>query len=151
MNNNQIEMHVTKSQNHDVVTHGIFNSDIKQILDRNSEQFWNDVKMKFLSREKQDRLNMFEDVYSKYQNCQFYIWLTLPVNLNLIKEYISIFLKSTSIITIDHIKEFDENAWNNWREILDTNSQRFWNDIKGKFISAEFENAIKIIENIMGM
>ena len=73
MNNNQIEMHVTKSQNHDVVTHGIFNSDIKQILDRNSEQFWNDVKMKFLSREKQDRLNMFEDVYSKYQNCQFYI------------------------------------------------------------------------------
>ena len=54
------------------------------------------------------------------------------------------------MIPIDHIKEFDENAWNNWKEILDTNSQRFWNDIKGKFISSEFENAIKIIENIMG-
>ena len=51
---------------------------------------------------------------------------------------------------IDHIKEFDEKAWNNWKEILDKNSQRFWNDIKDKFISIEFQSAIKIIEKIMG-
>ena len=73
MNNNQIEVHVSKSQNHEVVTHGIFNYDIKQILDKNSELFWNDIKMKFISKERQDGLNMLEDVYSKYQNFQFYI------------------------------------------------------------------------------
>ena len=62
----------------------------EQILDKNSEQFWNDVKMKFLSKEKQDRLNMFEDVYSKYQSCQFYIETS---SNSRIKESVSIILK----------------------------------------------------------
>ena len=42
------------------------NYDIKDILDKNSQQFWNDVKIKFISKEKQDGLEMLEDIYSKY-------------------------------------------------------------------------------------
>ena len=40
--------------------------DIKYILDKNSQQFWNDVKIKFISKEKQDALQMLEDIISKY-------------------------------------------------------------------------------------
>ena len=50
----------------------------------------------------------------------------------------------------DHIRQFDDNAWNNWKEILNKNSQQFWIDVKDKFISAEFQYAINVIENIMG-
>ena len=39
--------------------------DITNIFDRNSQQFWNDVKIKFISKEKQDGLEMLEDIYSK--------------------------------------------------------------------------------------
>ena len=49
-----------------------------------------------------------------------------------------------------HIRQFDDNAWNNWKEILDKNSKTFWNDIKDKFISAEFQHAINVIESIIG-
>ena len=42
------------------------NYDIKDILDKNSQQFWNDVKIKFISKEKQDGLEMLEDIYSKF-------------------------------------------------------------------------------------
>ena len=54
------------------------------------------------------------------------------------------------MLLIDHIKQFDEDAWNGWKEILDTNSQRFWNDVKNKFLSTEFQSSVRIIENIMG-
>ena len=50
----------------DTKTQVVLTSDIKQIFDKNSEQFWNDVKMKFISKEKQDGLIMLQDVYSKY-------------------------------------------------------------------------------------
>ena len=40
--------------------------DIPNILNKNSQQFWNDVKIKFISKEKQDGLEMLEDIYSKF-------------------------------------------------------------------------------------
>ena len=68
-NNNQITSDETRSQNaiDDTKTQEVVLSwDIKQIFDKNSEQFWNDVKMKFISKEKQDGLIMLQDVYSEY-------------------------------------------------------------------------------------
>ena len=63
VNNNE------EKRSHDVpaesITNGLLKSDIKQIFDKNSENFWNDVKMKFVSKDKQDGLKMLEDVYSK--------------------------------------------------------------------------------------
>ena len=53
---------------------------------------------------------------------------------------------SSCSFCVSHIRQFDDNAWNNWKEILDKNSKTFWNDIKDKFISAEFQHAINVID-----
>ena len=39
---------------------------IKDILDKNSQQFWNDVKTKFISKDRQDAVDMIEETLSKY-------------------------------------------------------------------------------------
>ena len=39
---------------------------IKDILDKNSQQFWNDVKAKFISKDRQDAIDMIEETLSKY-------------------------------------------------------------------------------------
>ena len=41
---------------------------IKDILDKNSQQFWNDVKTKFISKDRQDAVDMLEETLSKYYN-----------------------------------------------------------------------------------
>ena len=39
---------------------------IKDIFDKNSQQFWNDVKTKFISKDRQDAVDMIEETLSKY-------------------------------------------------------------------------------------
>ena len=48
--------------------YGIFNSDIKYILNKNSQQFWNDVKVNFIQKEKQDAMDMLEGIISNYSS-----------------------------------------------------------------------------------
>ena len=38
---------------------------IKDILDKNSQQFWNDVKTKFISKDRQEAVDMIEETLSK--------------------------------------------------------------------------------------
>ena len=62
----------TRSQNDisKIIRASTINFDIKDILDRNSQQFWNDVKAKFMDKEKQDTIKMLEEIYSKFRHEQ---------------------------------------------------------------------------------
>ena len=60
---------------------------IKDILDKNSQQFWNDVKTKFISKDRQDAVDMIEETLSKYYALKSYTSLLFHKNKFLSAEF----------------------------------------------------------------
>ena len=68
MNDSQIQSEISGEREADDRLHEDRTTSfyIKDILDKNSQQFWNDVKTKFISKDRQDAVDMIEETLSKY-------------------------------------------------------------------------------------
>ena len=68
MNDSQIQSEISGEREVDDRLHEDRSTSfhIKDILDKNSQQFWNDVKTKFISKDRQDAVDMLEETLSKY-------------------------------------------------------------------------------------
>ena len=68
MNDSQIQSEISGQKEADDRLHEDRTTSyyIKDILDKNSQQFWNDVKAKFISKDRQDAIDMIEETLSKY-------------------------------------------------------------------------------------
>ena len=68
MNDSQIQSEISGEREADDRLHEDTTTryHIKDILDKNSQQFWNDVKTKLISKDRQDAVDMIEETLSKY-------------------------------------------------------------------------------------
>ena len=78
MNDSQIQSEISGQKEADDRLHEDRTTSyyIKDILDKNSQQFWNDVKTKFISKDRQDAVDMIEETLSKY--CALKYHTSLP-------------------------------------------------------------------------